>query len=258
MVKAKKNWGQHFLKELEIAEKVVNGLSSSVNFDKVLEIGPGKGVLTGKLFETFGDRFYAIEVDPEMNAYLLAHYPGLKKNLLNMDVLQLDMGKYFTGNLAIIGNFPYNISSQIIFKALENKDQVVQLVGMFQKEMAKRIVANPGTKDYGIISVLTQCYYDREYLFEVDETAFTPPPKVKSAVIRLTRNKVTHLDCDETLFKRIVKSSFNKRRKKMRNGLKEVAGKELLMHHIFDNRPEQLSLDDFVTITKMIAASDED
>ena len=257
MIKAKKIWGQHFLKDDLIAERVINSLTQSPRFEHVLEIGPGKGVLTGKLLEKYADNFHAIEIDSEMNEYLLSNYPMIKGRLLNENFLRFDLGKNFKGSLAIIGNFPYNISSQIIFKMLEYKDQVSQLVGMFQKEMAKRIVAEPGSKDYGIITVFAQCYYYPEYLFEVDEHAFAPPPKVKSAVIRLTRNEVQQMDCDEALFKKVVKASFNKRRKKMRNGLKElVLDKDLLQEPIFDNRPEQLSLDDFVKITNNIAANE--
>jgi len=255
MVKAKKIWGQHFLKDIEIAQRVISSLSLSNPFDSILEIGPGKGVLTGTLLKQFEDNFFAVEIDPEMNEYLLGKFPGLKGRLLHENFLKLDIPKYFEKSLAIIGNFPYNISSQIVFKALENRDQVAQVVGMFQKEMAKRIVAEPGKKDYGIISVFTRCYYESEFLFEVEESSFAPPPKVKSAVIRLIRNSTKQLDCDEILFKKVVKASFNKRRKKMRNSLKElIEDKKLLQHNIFDNRPEQMALEDFKMITQMITS----
>lgn len=221
--------------------------------DYVVEVGPGMGVLTGRLLEKFGDRFFAIEIDSELFYYLKSKHPALNERLFNVDFLKVDLEKYFPGKVAIIGNFPYNISSQIVFKIIEHRNQVETMVGMFQKEMAKRIVSPPGSKDYGIISVFAQCYYKGEYLFEIPESAFHPPPKVKSAVIKLMRNEVEKLPCDEKLFSAIVKTGFNQRRKKLRNSLSRMINdKAILENQIFDLRPEQLSIKQFLFLTDLI------
>jgi len=253
MIKVKKIFGQHFLTDRLIAERIANSLSAGAHADHILEIGPGKGVLTQDLLNLYGDRFLAVEIDRDLVQHLLRRIPLLRAKLFNRDFLNFDIAKELPGSIAIIGNFPYNISSQIIFKVLENKEQVKEVVGMFQKEMADRIVSAQGSKKYGIISVLTQCYYDVEQLFDLEKEAFSPPPKIKSSVIRLIRNKTTTLDCDEKRYKQLVKTAFGKRRKKLRNSLSEmISDNDVLKLPIFDLRPEQLSIDQFVDLTKMI------
>lgn len=254
-VRAKKSLGQHFLKDLGIARKIAETVSAG----PTLEIGPGMGVLTQYLLQNSQIDLTAIELDHESVEYLHEWYPDLK--LIEGDFLKLDLNKlYPIGSFNVIGNYPYNISSQIFFKVLEYKDRIPVCSGMIQKEVAERIASKPGKKAYGILSVLLQAYYDIEYLFTVDEMSFNPPPKVKSAVIRLTRNKRTHLDCDELLFKQVVKTAFNQRRKQMRNSLKLLVetntnhGREplILQQAVFTKRPEQLSVDEFVELTNLI------
>lgn len=248
-VKPKKHLGQHFLNDPNIASKIINSLSYA-NYLKVLEIGPGMGVLTEFLLQKNIETFVS-EIDTESIEYLLIHYPQLKNRIVG-DFLKLDIPSLFNQSLAIIGNFPYNISSQIIFKILENKSWIPEMVGMFQKEVAERIVAVKGNKIYGILSVLTQAYYKTEYLFTVHEHVFIPPPKVKSAVIRLTRYRDTIEGIDNNLFIRIVKAGFNQRRKTLRNALKSLAIPEYLSNHNYLSlRAEQLSVDDFIKLTKM-------
>jgi len=250
MVKAKKHLGQHFLTDLNIAKKIAYTLSQ--NTEVILEIGPGTGVLTKFLKEVPNRKLYVAEVDQESVDYLIAHNIVDKQFILG-DFLKLDIKNTFRGNFAIIGNFPYNISSQIVFKAIDHREQVVEFAGMFQKEVAERIGAKPGSKTYGILSVMTQAYYDVEYLFTVNETVFNPPPKVKSGVIRMTRREQLHLDCDEAVFKKIVKTSFNMRRKMLRKSLKSIFNKpEILSQEIFMKRPEQLSVEQFVEITNLL------
>ena len=249
-VRAKKHLGQHFLKDEEIAKRIVDCFLESAQ-DNIIEVGPGTGVLTKYLIEK--EHFFAVEVDTESIAYLQKTYPQHANKIIYKDFLNIDIGKLFPGNFSVVGNFPYNISSQIMFKVLDYKDRVDVVVGMFQKEVAERIAEKPGTKTYGILSVLLQAFYEIEYLFTVEPGAFNPPPKVRSAVIRLTRNKTNNLGCDEKLFKAIVKSAFNQRRKMMRNSLKGfVKDESLFTHKHFINRPEQLSVADFVELTKMI------
>jgi 16S rRNA (adenine1518-N6/adenine1519-N6)-dimethyltransferase len=249
-VRAKKHLGQHFLKDEEIAKRIADSFLESVS-GNILEVGPGTGVLTKYLIEK--ENFFAVEIDTESIAYLKKTYPQHEQKIIYKDFLNIDIGKLFEGNFSIVGNFPYNISSQIMFKVLDHKDRVDVVVGMFQKEVAERIAEKPGTKTYGILSVLLQAFYEIEYLFTVEPTAFNPPPKVRSAVIRLTRNKTQNLGCDEKLFKSIVKMAFNQRRKMMRNSLKSfVKDETLFTHKHFINRPEQLSVADFVELTKMI------
>lgn len=248
-VKPKKHLGQHFLNDPNIASKIINSLSYA-NYLKVLEIGPGMGVLTEFLLQKNIETFVS-EIDTESIEYLLIHYPQLKNHIVG-DFLKLDIPSLFNQSLAIIGNFPYNISSQIIFKILENKFWIPEMVGMFQKEVAERIVAVKGNKIYGILSVLTQAYYKTEYLFTVHEHVFIPPPKVKSAVIRLTRYRDAIEGIDNNLFIRIVKAGFNQRRKTLRNALKSLAIPEYLSNHNYLSlRAEQLSVDDFIKLTEM-------
>lgn len=205
-VKPKKELGQHFLHDKRTAQRIVESLQA-VNVDNVLEIGPGMGVLTVDLLAKYGDKFWAVEIDKESVAYLNTTLPALSKNILGEDFLKIDLSQKFNGKLAIIGNLPYNISSQIFFSILENRQSVTEVVAMVQREVALRIAEKPGTRTYGILSVLLQAYYNINYLFTVSEGAFTPPPKVKSAVIRLTRNNALHLNCNEELFFKVVKAS---------------------------------------------------
>ncbi len=252
IVRAKKNLGQHFLKDNEIALQIVESLQNK-NRNKVLEIGPGMGVLTQFLLQNESFETSVVEIDRESVEYLNQHFPELKDRIISDDFLRLNLNKYFDEPFVIIGNFPYNISSQIFFKVLEYKDQIPEVVGMLQKEVAERLAAGPGSKAYGILSVFLQAYYDIEYLFSVDEDQFTPPPKVKGGVIRVTRNKTEHLNCDEKLFKSVVKMAFNQRRKTMRNSLKTmIQNDELKANPIFDKRPEQMSVAEFEMIVRMI------
>ena len=256
-VRAKKNLGQHFLKDKEIAKRIVDSLQTP-NINKVLEIGPGMGVLTQFLLQNSSFETSVVEIDRESVDYLNQHFPELKDRIISDDFLRLNLHKYFTEPFAIIGNFPYNISSQIFFKVLEYKDQIPEVVGMLQKEVAERLAAGPGTKAYGILSVFLQAYYDIEYLFTVDEDQFIPPPKVKGGVIRVTRNQTKHLNCDEKLFKGIVKMAFNQRRKTMRNSLKTMINNDALKANpIFDKRPEQMSVAEFVHLVELIGEQTE-
>ena len=263
-VHAKKFLGQHFLTDLTVAQRIAEttyrGQSDQVPSTKekvrVLEIGPGMGVLTQYLLKNPNIQLTAIEIDRESVAYLKEWYPEL--HLIEGDFLKLNLDIiYPEGEFNVIGNYPYNISSQIFFKVLEYKDRIPVCSGMIQKEVAERIASKPGKKAYGILSVLLQAYYDIEYLFTVDEHVFNPPPKVKSAVIRMTRNKRRRLDCDEALFKTVVKTAFNQRRKQMRNSLQQLVGKgnPILEEKIFTMRPEQLSVEQFIELTHLIEKS---
>ncbi|MBO5820012.1 MAG: 16S rRNA (adenine(1518)-N(6)/adenine(1519)-N(6))-dimethyltransferase RsmA [Alistipes sp.] len=255
-VRAKKALGQHFLTDLNIARKIATSLSGGTaeEPDKVLEVGCGMGVLTQFLLQREDIVPYGAEIDSESVEYLHVHYPDFAERLTEGDFLKMDLAATYGNRLKIIGNFPYNISSQIFFKVLENRDIVPECVGMIQKEVAVRLAEPPGSKEYGILSVLLQAWYDIEYLFTVGEKVFNPPPKVKSAVIRLTRNKTERLDCDETLFIKVVKASFGQRRKMLRNSLKAAfgnfGGNE---HRFFTMRAEQLSVADFVELTNWVA-----
>ena len=251
-VHAKKFLGQHFLTDLTVARKIAETISAG----PTLEIGPGMGVLTQYLLKNPNIQLTAIEIDRESVAYLKEWYPEL--HLIEGDFLKLNLDIiYPEGEFNVIGNYPYNISSQIFFKVLEYKDRIPVCSGMIQKEVAERIASKPGKKAYGILSVLLQAYYDIEYLFTVDEHVFNPPPKVKSAVIRMTRNKRRRLDCDEALFKTVVKTAFNQRRKQMRNSLQQLVGKgnPILEENIFTMRPEQLSVEQFIELTHLIEQS---
>ena len=248
-VRAKKFLGQHFLKDLSVAQRIAETITAG----RVLEIGPGMGVLTQYLLKNPNLQTTAIEIDRESVAYLKEWYPEL--HLIEGDFLKLDLNViYPDGEFCVIGNYPYNISSQIFFKVLDYKDRIPVCSGMIQKEVAERIASKPGKKAYGILSVLLQAYYDIEYLFTVDEHVFNPPPKVKSAVIRMTRNNRQELGCDEALFKNVIKTAFNQRRKQMRNSLMGIVGKDnpILNEPIFTKRPEQLSVEEFIALTKKI------
>ncbi|MCI1640395.1 MAG: 16S rRNA (adenine(1518)-N(6)/adenine(1519)-N(6))-dimethyltransferase RsmA [Bacteroidales bacterium] len=264
-VRAKKALGQHFLNDLATAKKITESLSVNEEGGKtdrgqqacpadVLEIGPGTGVLTDFLLKRSDVSLKAVEIDNESVNYLLDRFPELEGKLIEGDFLKLKPEDYFPGDFRIIGNFPYNISSQIFFRILEYKDNIPEIVCMIQKEVAQRIAEKPGTKVYGILSVFLQTWYDIEYLMTVGPEAFTPPPKVRSAVIRLKRNSRTSIECDEKLFKTVVKTAFNQRRKTMRNSLRgmiENTGKpELISDPIFDLRPERLGPDEFISLTK--------
>lgn len=248
-VRPKKYWGQHFLMDENIARKVVASLSPDTR--QVVEIGPGRGVLTKYLIPRY-PFLYVVEVDPESVSYITETYPALQERIIAGDFLKTDLRKLFTGPFSVIGNFPYNISSPILFQVLGLRDQVTEVVGMFQKEVAERIVAGPGTKTYGILSVLVKAFYDIEYLFTVSEQVFSPRPRVKSAVIRLKRNGVEHLDCDEDYFFRVVKTAFNQRRKTLRNALKSLLKTDFQDDPLLAKRAEQLSVQDFIRLTKQI------
>lgn len=250
-IRAKKSLGQHFLHDAAIAQRIVASLSE--NAGTVLEVGPGTGALTALLLQRTDIVTYAVEIDKESIACLQARFPAWGGRLIAGDFLALPLNDCFQTPFAVIGNFPYHISSQIFFKVLENRNRIPEVVGMIQKEVAERIACRAGSKTYGILSVLLQAYYRIEYLFTVHEQAFTPPPKVKSAVIRLTRNAVAQLDCDEQLFVKVVKATFNQRRKVIRNSIKALTGTLLLPEHrYFSMRPEQLNVDEFVELTQMI------
>jgi 16S rRNA (adenine1518-N6/adenine1519-N6)-dimethyltransferase len=250
VVRAKKRLGQHFLKDRNVAERIARSLTGE-GYNTVIEVGPGMGVLTGFLMERGFENFVVAEIDRESIAYLKEHFPPTL-NMIEGDFLRLDLEKLFPDKFAIVGNFPYNISSQIFFKALENRDRVVEVTGMIQKEVAERIVSGPGTKKYGILSVLLQAYFDTEILFSVPPHVFIPPPKVNSAVIRFRRNGVTDLDCDEVLFFRVVKAAFNQRRKTLRNALGAVFPTEGIDKEILALRAERLSVETFVELTRII------
>ena len=249
LVKPKKALGQHFLKDLQIAERIADTLSDYKQLP-VLEIGPGMGVLTQFLLEK-GHDLTVVELDMESVDYLEQNFPALEGKILAEDFLRLDLSKLFPDQFCVIGNYPYNISSQIFFKVLDYKEHIPCCSGMIQKEVAERLAAGPGSETYGILSVLLQAWYEVEYLFTVSEKVFDPPPKVKSAVIRMVRNNRKSLGCDEKLFKTVVKTSFNQRRKTLRNSMKPLLGKDCPDYPlpIFDKRPEQLSVEQFVELT---------
>lgn len=251
-VKPKKSLGQHFLKDLDIAERIADSIEGFKDIP-VLEIGPGMGVLTRFLVDK-GYDLTVVELDRDSVAYLADHFPALDGRIIEKDFLKLDLKELYSDQFCVIGNYPYNISSQIFFKVLDYKDQIPCCSGMIQKEVAERMAAGPGSKTYGILSVLMQAWYDIEYMFTVHEHVFDPPPRVKSAVIRMIRNEVKQLNCNEVLFKRVVKTGFNQRRKTLRNSLKPLLGQgcEIYSDPIFDKRPEQLSVAQFIDLTNMV------
>ncbi len=256
VVRAKKHLGQHFLTDKNIAAKIVESLKPAGKYSNVLEVGPGMGILSDFLLQKTEYQTSLIDIDTESYLYLQKKYPQLGSRLINADFLEMDFAAYFTGPMGIIGNFPYNISSQILFKVLDNRQQVVEVVGMFQKEVAERCVTKPGSKEYGILSVFLQAYYKVEYLFTVKAGVFNPPPKVLSAVIRLTRNEQEQLNCDEKLFWQVVKAGFNQRRKTLRNALSSLINKEKMTdEQLLDQRAERLSVGDFVKLTNMVTAN---
>lgn len=252
-VKPKKFLGQHFLKDLQVAERIADTVQEYPNIP-IIEVGPGMGVLSQFLIEK-GFDLTVIELDRESVAYLKENFPTLENKIIEGDFLKLDLNSLFEGEVAVIGNYPYNISSQILFRVLDFKDKVVCCSGMFQKEVAERVAAQPGSKTYGIISVLLQAWYDIEYLFTVSETVFNPPPKVKSGVIRMIRNKRETLNCDEKLFKTVVKTAFQQRRKMLRVSLRSILGKDCQAYEmpIFTKRPEQLSVQEFEVLTTIVS-----
>jgi len=253
LVRAKKHLGQHFLTDKNIAAKIVDSLRPENNYTQVLEVGPGMGILSDFLLQKKDLQTYLIDIDTESYEFLQKKYPQLGERLINDDFLEMDFSKVFKEPFGIIGNFPYNISSQILFKVLDNRQQVVEVVGMFQKEVAERCSAKAGSKEYGILSVFLQAYYKVEYLFTVKAGVFNPPPKVLSAVIRLTRNGEQQLNCDEKLFWQVVKAGFNQRRKTLRNALSSLINKEKMTDEpVLDLRAERLSVDDFVNLTNKI------
>jgi len=256
-VHPKKALGQHFLKDVSVAKQIVEALCCAPILQKqcckVLEVGPGTGVLTQFLIKEPHVDLYAVEIDKESIVYLLTHYPTLEGRLIEADFLKIDLSALFSNPFLVIGNFPYNISSQILFKILDVRDAVPVVVGMFQKEVAERIAAPPGSKTYGILSVLLQAWYDIEYLFTVPAHLFVPPPKVQSAVIRLVRNDRTALPCSESLFKQVVKATFNQRRKAIRNSIKQVTGSVPLPDHpMLGLRPEQLGVHQFIELVQWV------
>lgn len=249
-VTPKKNLGQHFLRDKSVARKIVSSFSGE-DCETVLEIGPGTGILTSELLSRNFPDFRVIEIDNESVHYLKSNFPGLE-HIISGDFLEIDLRRVFSGRVSVIGNFPYNISSQIFFRILEHRDLVPEVCCMLQKEVAERICARPGTKAFGILSVLIQSYYSAEYLFSVSPGVFVPPPKVQSGVIRLKRNGVKSLDCDEKLFFRVVKTCFNQRRKTLRNSVMSGFGLDFTGRDEMKLRPEQLTPDQFVTLTNII------
>jgi 16S rRNA (adenine1518-N6/adenine1519-N6)-dimethyltransferase len=253
LVRPKKFLGQHFLTDLKVARDIADTVDACPDIP-VLEVGPGMGVMTQFLLDKPRE-LKVVEIDFESVPYLREHFPSLADNVIEADFLKMNLDEVFGGRQFVLtGNYPYNISSQIFFKMLDNKDRIPLCTGMIQREVAQRLAAPPGSKTYGILSVLVQAWYDVEYLFTVSEGVFNPPPKVKSAVISMRRNAVTDLGCDEALFKRVVKTTFNQRRKTLRNSIKPLVpgGHPMLADEIFNKRPEQLSVADFVELTKMV------
>lgn len=253
-VKPKKFLGQHFLTDLKVASNIADTVDACPDLP-VLEVGPGMGVLTQYIIPK-GREFKVVEIDFESVPYLHDHFPELGDNIIEGDFLLIDLKTVFGGRpFVLTGNYPYNISSQIFFKMVENKELIPCCTGMIQKEVAERMAAEPGSKVYGVLSVLIQAWYDVEYLFTVNENVFNPPPKVKSAVIRLTRNSKESLGCDEKLFRRIVKTVFTQRRKMLRNPMKQIVGKDcpMLADELFNKRPEQLSVQDYIDLTNRVS-----
>jgi 16S rRNA (adenine1518-N6/adenine1519-N6)-dimethyltransferase len=256
-MKAKKSYGQHFLKEEGIAAKIADSLELRHTYSDLVEVGPGMGMLTKYLlnYKENQPRVLVSEADKDMVAYLKVHYPQLTPNILEGDFLKVDLKPHLPGQFGLIGNFPYNISSQILFRMLEYKEQIPEMVGMFQLEVARRIASAPNSKEYGVISVLLQAFYTAKVLFQVKPGCFNPPPKVQSAVIRMERRPSMDIGCDYKLFRSVVKQTFGQRRKMMRNTLLSLLPKEILhADELFTRRPETLSVAEFVTLTNRVAA----
>ena len=252
-VRPKKHLGQHFLTDKNICRKIADQYGSHKGCSRVLEIGPGMGALTSFLLENDLD-VHVMEIDEESVDYLSENFKQLAGKIYPSDFLKEDLNRWMGDEpFGVVGNFPYNISSQILFKCIDYRNQIPEIMGMFQKEVAQRVAEKPGSKQYGILSVLLQAYYDIYYCFTVDEHVFNPPPKVKSGVIRCTRNATTNLGCDEDLFKKVVKTSFNQRRKTIRNSLKTIYAGPSIDSPLFLERPEQLSVKDFVELTNLIS-----
>lgn len=250
-VKPKKSLGQHFLTDKNIAHKIVNSLTWN-NYRRVLEIGPGTGILTAILLDLPDKDLRFVEIDTSAVTFLVSNFPQLQKLLISADILRIPLTDIYEEPFAIVGNFPYNISSQLFFKILENRNLVVETVCMIQKEVAVRIASPPGSRDYGILSVLLQCFYHIEYLFTVPPQVFNPPPRVNSAVIRLMRNSTLNLPCNEMLFTQVVKTAFNQRRKTLRNSLKSLVATVDPGNGLWQKRPEQLGVDEFINLTLWI------
>lgn len=252
-VKPKKHLGQHFLVDENISKKIADQFGAFNDCKTVLEIGPGTGAMTKYLLSNNEYDVHAMELDEESIAYLKIHYPALKDKIYFKDFLKADLKEIFDErNFAVVGNFPYNISSQILFKCIDYRNQIPEIMGMFQKEVAVRVAEKPGSKAYGILSVLLQAFYDIEYCFTVNENVFNPPPKVKSGVIRCTRNNRASLNCDEKLFIKVVKTAFNQRRKTLRNSLKPIADTSAIEHELMSLRPEKLSVEQFEELTNIL------
>lgn len=248
----KKSLGQHFLRDENVLAKIAAAIGDMRRFKTVVEIGPGMGALTKHLLNQKPGNLFVVELDDRWAEYLEQNYPLLKSKVIHEDFLKADLG-FMQSPTHVVGNFPYNISSQIVFRIIDERNTVTEMTGMFQKEVAQRIIAKHGSKDYGVLSVLTQAYYDGKYLFDVSPGCFEPPPKVMSGVIQLKRREKRELDCDEVLFKRVVKAAFNQRRKTMRNSLKElVKDKSIFTDEIFNLRPEQLPVQEFERLTNLI------
>jgi len=257
-VKAKKHLGQHFLIDKNVSRKIAEQFQGHRGCNKVLEIGPGMGALTTYLLENKQNEVWVMDIDKESIVYLNDHFPQLENRIIEADFLKDNLALHFgTEPFAVVGNFPYNISTQILFRCLEYRNQIPEIMGMFQREVAWRIAEKPGSKAYGIISVLLQAFYDIEYCFTVDEHVFDPPPKVKSGVIRLTRNDRDKLPCDEKKFIKVVKACFNQRRKMIRNSVKALIQDKTFEHRFLTYRPEQLSVEDFIELTLALEALDE-
>ncbi len=254
-VRPKKHLGQHFLRDMGKAERIATALTGHGSYGHVVEVGPGTGVLTQYLLRDARFTLHCVEMDTESVEYLNEHYPQLSPRLHQGDFLRFDLQGVTKDPLAVIGNFPYNISSQIFFKVLDNRGAVTEVVGMVQKEVADRIACGPGSKTYGILSVLLQAFYDVELLFNVEPGAFNPPPKVRSSVLRLRRNAVEHLGCDEVLFFRVVKMAFNQRRKTLRNALSGLTFATTPDERLMTLRAEQLSVAEFVSLTRSASGS---
>ena len=248
----KKSLGQHFLKDESVLQKIANAIGDLSRINTVVEIGPGMGALTKYLLPQKHKNFFVVELDDRWAEHLSNAHPALRGKIIHEDFLTTDLS-FLDNPTHIVGNFPYNISSQIVFRIIDEREKVQMMTGMFQKEVALRIAAKHGSKDYGVTSVLTQAYYDCKYLFDVPPESFDPPPKVMSGIIQLTRKKEKTLNCDEVLFKKIVKAAFNQRRKTMRNSLKEFSGgKEIAGNDVFNLRPEQISVEQFIELTNLI------